>query len=349
MENVTNNYKKFTAKKILFGIILSIVLILLIIYALCSGDYPLTISQIISALLGNESGPVNLVIWNIRIPRILAAIICGIALSTAGAVMQCTLKNPLASPFTLGVSQGAMFGACLAIVFFGVGSSTSAGKISVISHYPITVFAFLGSLLGVAAILLISRLKNLAPEALVLAGVAVSSLFTAGTTLLQYFADSIQLAAMVYWSFGDLGRPLWPEVKIMAVVTTISLIYFIYKRWDYNALESGEETAKSLGVHTDRVRIMGMLFSSLVTSVCVAFLGIIGFVGLICPHIVRITVGGDYRHLIPLCALFGAILVLAADTFARTIISPIVLPVGILTSFLGAPMFLYLLMKMYKK
>jgi iron complex transport system permease protein len=158
----------------------------------------------------------------------------------------------------------------------------------------------------------------------------------------------MQLAAMVYWSFGDLGRPLWPEVKIMAFVAFVSLIYFIHKRWDYNALESGEETAKSLGVNTDKIRLSGMLVASLVTSVCVAFLGIIGFVGLICPHIIRITVGGDYRYLIPLCSIFGAVLVLLADTIARTIISPIILPVGILTSFLGAPMFLYLLTKMYK-
>ena len=129
----------------------------------------------------------------------------------------------------------------------------------------------------------------------------------------------------------------------------MKVLYFIYKRWDYNALEAGEETAKSLGVNTERTRLIGMLMASLLTSVNVAFLGIIGFVGLICPHIVRICIGGDYRFLIPISALFGAVLLLIADTFARTIIAPIVLPVEILTSFLGAPMFLYLLLKMYKR
>jgi iron complex transport system permease protein len=167
--------------------------------------------------------------------------------------------------------------------------------------------------------------------------------------LIQYFADDLQLAAMVYWTFGDLGRPLWDEIYIMVAIMIPALLYFIYKRWDYNALEAGEETAKSLGVNTERARLIGMFIASLLTAINVAFLGIIGFIGLICPHIVRIFIGGDYRFLIPISALFGAVLLLIADTFARTIISPIVLPVGILTSFMGAPMFLYLLMRMYKK
>lgn len=255
----------------------------------------------------------------------------------------------LASPFTIGISHGAMFGAALAIYLLGFGGAESTGKIFINNPYVITIFAFLGALIGVVIILLLAKLRGLTPEAMILAGVAMSSLFTAGTTLIQYFADELQLAAMVYWTFGDLGRALWTEIYIMATIMIPSLIYFIYKRWDYNALESGEETAKSLGVNTEMTRLIGMLIASLLTSVNVAFLGIIGFVGLICPHIVRICIGGDYRFLIPISAIFGAVLLLIADTFARTIIAPIVLPVGILTSFLGAPMFLYLLMRMYRR
>jgi iron complex transport system permease protein len=134
----------------------------------------------------------------------------------------------------------------------------------------------------------------------------------------------------------------------MAVFMILSVAYFIYKRWDYNALESGEESAKSLGVNTKKTRLLGMLVASLLVSVNVAFLGIIGFVGLICPHLVRILIGGDYRFIIPISALIGALLLLISDTVARTIISPIILPVGILTSFLGAPVFLYLLIKRYR-
>jgi len=347
--DVPQKYKQYTEKKITFGIILLIILFLSAIYAMCVGDYRLTVNQVVDVLIGHGTSSANLVIWNIRLPRVFAAIIAGISLAVAGAVMQCILRNPLASPFTMGISHGAMFGAALAIILLGAGGAESTGRIFVNNPYSITIFAFLGALVGVFVILLLAKLRGLSPEAMILAGVAMSSLFTAGTMLIQYFADDLQLAAMVYWTFGDLGRPLWDEIYIMTAIMIPALIYFIYRRWDYNALEAGEETAKSLGVNTERTRLIGMLIASLLTSVNVAFLGIIGFIGLICPHIVRIFIGGDYRFLIPISALFGAVLLLISDTIARTIISPVVLPVGILTSFMGAPMFLYLLVRMYKK
>ena len=347
--NVPQKYKKYTEKKITFGIILLIILFLSAIYAMCVGDYRLTVNQVVDVLIGSGTSNAELVIWNIRLPRVFAAIIAGASMAVAGAVMQCILRNPLASPFTMGISHGAMFGASLAIILLGAGGAESTGRIFVNNPYSITVFAFLGALIGVLVILLLAKLRGLSPEAMILAGVAMSSLFTACTMLIQYFADDLQLAAMVYWTFGDLGRPLWDEIYIMVAIMIPALLYFIYKRWDYNALEAGEETAKSLGVNTERARLIGMFIASLLTAINVAFLGIIGFIGLICPHIVRIFIGGDYRFLIPISALFGAVLLLIADTFARTIISPIVLPVGILTSFMGAPMFLYLLMRMYKK
>ena len=347
--DIPQKYKQYTEKKITFGIILLIILFLSAIYAMCVGDYRLTVNQVVDVLIGSGTSNAELVIWNIRLPRVFAAIIAGASMAVAGAVMQCILRNPLASPFTMGISHGAMFGASLAIILLGAGGAESTGRIFVNNPYSITVFAFLGALIGVLVILLLAKLRGLSPEAMILAGVAMSSLFTACTMLIQYFADDLQLAAMVYWTFGDLGRPLWDEIYIMVAIMIPALLYFIYKRWDYNALEAGEETAKSLGVNTERTRLVGMFIASLLTAVTVSFLGIIGFVGLICPHIVRIFIGGDYRFLIPISALFGAVLLLIADTFARTIISPIVLPVGILTSFMGAPMFLYLLMRMYKK
>ncbi len=348
-KNSSQIYKKYTKKKIVFGLTLLIVLFISAIYALCVGDYGLTINQVVNALMGHGGNSAELVIWNIRLPRVFAAIIAGASMAVAGAVMQCILRNPLASPFTMGISHGAMFGASLAIILFGIGGAESSGHIFINNPYSITLFAFMGALVGIFVILLLAKLRGLSPEAMILAGVAMSSLFTAGTMLIQYFADDLQLAAMVYWTFGDLGRPLWTEIYIMVAIMILSLLYFIYKRWDYNALEAGEETAKSLGVNTERTRLVGMIVASLLTAVNVAFLGIIGFLGLICPHIVRIFIGGDYRFLIPISALFGAVLLLVADTFARTIISPIVLPVGILTSFMGAPMFLYLIIRMYKK
>ena len=347
-KNLIEQYIELNQKKVLIGGILLILLFLFSLLSLSIGGYRLSLSEIYRALIGKGIGSATLIIWNIRLPRIFAALIAGISLSVSGAVMQCTLRNPLASPYTIGISHGAMFGAALAIILFGIGGAENTGKIFINSPYLVTVFAFLGSLIAVSVILLLAKIKSFAPEAIVLAGVAMSSLFTAGTMLMQYFANDLQLAAIVYWTFGDLGRPNWPEIGIMSVVMLLSLIYFIHQRWNYNALKSGEESAKSLGVNTEKTRLLGMLIASLLVSVNVSFLGIIGFVGLICPHLVRILIGGDHRYLIPISALMGALLLLISDTVARTIISPMILPVGILTSFMGAPVFLYLLTRRYR-
>ncbi|MFA6622338.1 MAG: iron ABC transporter permease [Candidatus Caldatribacteriota bacterium] len=347
-KTITEKYGKLNRKKIVIGISLLFFLIIFSLYSLSIGGYQLSSKQIYDVLIGQGDDTANLIILNIRLPRIIAALIAGISLAVSGAVMQCTLRNPLASPYTIGISHGAMFGAAFAIILFGIGGAESSGRIFINSPYLVTFFAFAGAMLAALVILLLARLRKFTPEAMILAGIAMGSLFSAGTMVIQYFANDLQLASMVYWTFGDLGRPLWTEVGIMAIVMIFSLTFFIYKRWDYNALESGEESAKSLGVETERIRLLSISIAAVLISVNVAFLGIIGFVGLICPHLVRILIGGDYRFLIPVSALFGAILLLVSDTIARTVISPIVLPVGILTSFMGAPLFLYLLIKMYK-
>ena len=339
---MSEEYRRYILKKISLGGILILALFLLSLFALAIGDYRLSVNEVITTLLGGGNRDQQLVIWNLRLPRILSAIIAGASFSVAGAVMQCVLRNPLASPFTMGISHGAMFGACLAILIFGL--STGIG-----GPYVITIFAFLGALVCVMAVLTLAKMRNLTPEAMILSGVALSSLFMAGTMLIQYFSNELELAAMVYWTFGDLGRATWNDIYIMSIIFLITSIYFIWKRWDYNALEAGDEVAKSLGVNIEGIRMWSMLLSSLLTAVNVAFLGIIGFIGLISPHIVRILVGGDYRFLVPLSILLGSVLLLSADILARTVVAPVVLPVGILTSFLGAPMFLYLLLRMYSK
>ena len=196
---------------------------------------------------------------------------------------------------------------------------------------------------------MIARLRSLSPEAILLAGIAIGSLFSAGITLIQYFAQDVQVAAVVFWTFGDLGRASWKEIIIMAVIIGVSMIYFAVRQWDYNAMDNGEEAAKSLGVSVERIRFGGMFASSLITAAAVSFLGIIGFIGLIGPQIMRRIIGGDHRFLIPASALMGSLLLLVSDTFARSIVSPIILPVGAITSFMGAPMFLYLLMRGYRK
>jgi iron complex transport system permease protein len=166
---------------------------------------------------------------------------------------------------------------------------------------------------------------------------------------LQYFASDAQLAAVVFWTFGDVSRASWPELALMAVIVTAGAVFFTANRWNYNAIDAGDETAKGLGVKVERVRNIGMVVGALVTAVVVSFLGVIGFVGLVCPHMARRIIGDDQRYLIPASCVMGCILLLAADTAARIIVSPYVLPVAVLTAFLGAPVFVYLLVRGYRR
>ena len=347
----TNDYKSFTGRKKTILALLAVLMVLASAVAINTGSIKLSLYEVIQAVITGGNSVSDMVIWRIRLPRITAAIVAGAGLSVAGCVMQNNLRNPLASPSTLGIANAAAFGANLAIIVFGAGTiqSTSTDAVIINNPYLVTVLAFICSMLATVVILLLARIRNFTPEAMVLAGVALSSLFAAGTILIQYFAQDYQIAAAVFWTFGDLGRIAWPEVAILAVLVTVAFVYFMFRRWDYNALDSGDETAKSLGVNVERVRQFGMLVSSLITAVAVSFLGIIGFVGLVGPHIMRRIIGGDHRYLIPASAMMGALLLLVSDTLARTMVAPVVLPVGAITSFFGAPLFLYLLIRGYQK
>jgi len=328
------------------GLIIVGIGLVIICYSLHTGPIDLNVWQILKALIGSGNKTQHLVIWNIRLPRILAAIIAGASLSLAGCAMQCLLRNPLASPFTMGISQGAAFGAAFAIIGLGIGQEP-ATEVPIIaaSPYIITVFAFSGAFVGIVVILILAKLSQLNAYAMVLAGVAMGSLFTAATMLLQYFAEDIEVASVVFWTFGSVSRANMMDVSLMFFISTAALVYFIFKRHDLNAMQISEETAKSLGIHTESLRFVGILAAALVTAVSVAFLGIIGFVGLVGPHLTRRLIGSDHRFLIPISALTGSVLLLAADTAARTVMAPTVLPVGILTSFMGAPLFIYLIIK----
>ena len=194
-------------------------------------------------------------------------------------------------------------------------------------------------------ILALSRVRRSSPATMVLAGVALSSVFSGMTTIIQYFVDDVKLASLVYWTFGSLTKAGWTEIGMIAAVSLLAFLYFYYHRLNFNAMEAGVATAKSLGVPVDWLTLSSMVLCALVSSVSVAFAGSIGFIGLIAPHIMRRFVGNDYRFLIPGSALGGAVLLLVADVASRLILPPAVLPIGALTSFLGAPLFLYLCMK----
>ncbi|MEW6275217.1 MAG: iron ABC transporter permease [Bacillota bacterium] len=350
-EKIPEKYLRYIRKKTAIIGLLAIFTGVLGIYALHAGSAELSPVQVLLTLLGKEEGRAQVIIWNIRLPRIIAGVVAGVGLSVSGCVMQNILRNPLASPFTLGISQGAAFGAALAIVALGAGStqSTSADAVVINNPYLVTISAFFWALAATLVVLLLARLKGMSPEAMVLAGVALGSLFAAATTIIQYFAQDVQVAAIVFWTFGDLGRASWQEVKMMTILIGLAVTYFLYHRWNYNALDSGEETAKGLGVEVEKIRLGGMFIASLITAVVVSFLGIIGFIGLVGPHLMRRLIGGDHRFLIPGSCVMGGLLLLASDTLARTVIAPVVLPVGAVTSFLGAPLFLYLLARGYRR
>lgn len=350
MEKVygVKEYKNFVKHKTMVVFVLLLAVFCMVIAAVVSGSSGLSIPEVLKTLFGAGTKQSKIIVYGIRLPRAITAVFVGAGLAMAGAVMQSVLRNPLASASTLGVSQGAAFGAAIGIIVFGAGvqNSVSAASAIVINNpYIVTICAFLGGSVSMVVILILSRLKSLSPESLILAGVALSSLFSGGSALLQYFADDVQVAAVVFWTFGDIGRTSKSEIIIIAICTIGAFLYFIFNSWNYNALGSGIHTAKSLGIDVNQTILLSMTVCSLISAIGVAFVGIISFVGLVAPHLMRVFVGNDYRYLIPSSALCGALILLMADIFGRMAVSPVILPIGAITSFLGAPMFLYLLFK----
>ncbi len=344
----SNIYQKHIGKKWLFFFLLIFILFITALISISIGSSGLSLSQIIRALFGGGDDLSRGILWNVRMPRVATAIGVGVALALAGCIMQNVLRNPLASASTLGVMQGASFGAAVAIIYFQAGvtvSSTAGASIAISNPYIVVISAFIGGIITTTIILLLARVAGISPTTMILAGVAIGAMFTGATTIIQYFSDDTMVASVVYWTFGNLGRAGWNEIGLIYLVCALALIYFIYNRWNYNALESGTNTAKSLGVNVNSLIIISMIVATLIAATAVAFVGTIGFVGLIAPHIVRRFIGNDYRYLIPCSAVMGAIIMLIADLVSRVIIMPAILPIGAITTFIGAPLFLYLIIR----
>ena len=344
-------YRQYVARKWFAMVVTLGLLIIAALWSISAGSAGLTVSDILEALFHRGQTKSSTIIWNVRLPRVCTALVIGAGLAVAGCVMQNVLRNPMASASTLGVSQGACFGAATAIVFLdgGIQVGNTIANFTVTNVPTVSVMAFVGGMITTLVILALSRGRRSTPAVMVLAGVALSSIFSGMTTLIQYFADDVQTASLVYWTFGSLNKATWHQIGIMTVVTAVAFVYFYYHRLNLNAMEAGVATAKSLGVPVDRLTVISMVLCALVASVSVAFAGSIGFIGLIAPHIMRKFVGNDYRFLLPGSALGGAGLMLLADVASRVIMPPVVLPIGALTSFLGGPMFLYLCLKGGKK
>jgi len=291
--------------------------------------------------LSPGSSIASAIVVNMRIPRILLAILTGISLAVAGAVMQGILRNPLVSPFTLGLASAASFGAAVAIVF-GAGL---AAMLMLSYDWLIVLSAFACGLLSMGLIYGVSRMRGTSQATLVLSGVVVGYIFQAGVLVFQYISDNEKLKDIVVWLMGGMWSASWDTIVILAPITFVCVLLLSMISWDLNALSAGDEIAKSLGIRVERLRLICLFITTLIASSCLAFTGVIGFIGLMAPHICRMLIGNDYRYLIPCSALMGAIILLVSDTFARTIMSPIEIPVGIIMYIIGGIFFLYLILR----
>lgn len=294
-------------------------------------------------LLGGQAlDTTQKVILHYRLPRVVMAVVAGVGLSVSGTAMQGITGNPLVSPFTIGISNAAAFGASLAIVFgFGILQKTEFGTV---------LTAFLFAFACAAAVYLVSTRVGMSPESLVLTGIAINYLFSAATSVIQYFADEHQLAEAVDWTFGSFNGATWNQVAVVSSCVFICFLALFATAPALNVLSCGnDEVARSIGVNPWKTRVWVGVFSVFATAAVISFSGVIGFVGLAGPHIARLLIGGDHRYLFPFSAAVGAVLLLVADTIGRLLLAPVLIPVGIVVSFLGVPIFVNLILTQRKR
>lgn len=345
-EGNAEGYLRYSRRKKLFLTGAAVLLAVLSVYAIGLGSTDLSYWDILSYLLHPDDSWNSTVVWDLRFRMIVAAILAGGSLGIAGCVMQSTLRNPLASPFTLGLSNASAFGAALGILYLGGGLfiGQASGYVSVTDPAVVTVCAFAFAMVATGIMLLLVRVTDCTPESIVLAGLAISSVFSAGLAFMQYIADDVALSAIVYWQFGSLSKVTWDNIKILAVVFVIITAFFYWKRWDFNSIEFGEDVARNLGTNVSRLRVVSLILSALLTAFVVSFMGIIGFVGLVGPHIVKKLVGSDSRYVIPGSVIIGALVLLLSYLVGAYAFSTVI-PVGIITSAIGGPVFILILLR----
>lgn len=277
------------------------------------------------------------VVMDVRLPRIMASVMVGGGLGVAGCVYQSLLLNPLADPYTLGVSSGAAFGAAIALVLSIFG-------IMLPFWFSVPLFAFLGAMATLLAVFWLSSAdKKFSSNTLILSGVIVSAILSAGIGFIKYLADE-EVSIIVFWLMGSLVGKSWSDVTLITLLSLPSFACILYFARDLNIMSLGSKTSDTLGIETEKTRKILLTSSSLITAACVSISGIIGFVGLIIPHLLRLIIGVDNRALLPACFFAGALLLLFADTITRSIL-PSELPIGVLTSLIGGPFFCYIFRK----
>lgn len=328
----------------------AVILLIIVAFSSCFvGVANVTVGRVFATLLpgGHFMGAAALnqteltVLMQLRLPRITMALVSGIGLGISGLVMQAITGNKMASPFTTGLSNAAAFGASLAIIFgFMPFGSNQVGTV---------MMAFVLAFICAAMVYGIASAKGMGKTTIILIGIALNYFFSALNASMQYVANEQQLSAIVHWTFGSLSEITWEQILVVSVILLLTFPFIVRFAWHYNLLSTGDESAVALGVNVMRLRLLSGIAVTLISSAIVSFTGVIGFVGLVAPHIARLLIGGDYRALIPLTALSGAILLIAADTVGRVVVSPVIIPVGIVVSFIGVPVFIYLIVKEQKE
>ena len=339
IEEGRGQYRALTRRKIIILVLMTAALVLSFAVDLAWGPARYGLDQVVAALLdpSSVSDQVRTVVWDIRMPVAVMAIVVGASLSVAGAQMQTILANPLASPFTLGISAAASFGAALAIV-------TSVPLLPVAAGLLIPVNAFIMAMGASLLIHFVSQARGVTVQTVVLLGIALVFTFNALLAFLQYLASEQALQTVVFWTMGSLAKATWDKIWITLAVLLIALPLFARNAWALTAIRLGEDKAASFGVNVRRIRLETMLIVSLLAAVPVSFVGTIGFVGLVGPHMARMILGEDQRFFLPGSVLSGALLLSVTSIVSKSVIPGVVFPIGIITALVGVPFFFSLIM-----
>ncbi len=331
-------YRRAASRRIVALVAGSGVLLLSVLLDVATGPAFLPVGAVARSILSlSQDRTVDAIVWTIRLPIALLAVMVGAALGLSGAIMQTILNNPLASSYTLGVSAGAGFGAALVIV--------AGAAVPVPEAYAIPGMAFLFAAIACSGVFAIGGMRGGTPEMLALAGIALLFLFQALLSLLQFIASPEALQTIVFWLFGSLQKATWGKLGIVAIALALAAPVLAREVWRLTAMKLGEERARGLGVNARAVRMRCLAVISLLTGTAVAFVGVIGFIGLVAPHIARMTIGEDQRGLLPGAALTGAILLSAASIVSKTALPGTVVPIGIVTALIGTPVFVWLILR----
>ncbi len=312
----------------LIGSVFLLLFVLLLALRLGSVEY--SYSQIFKVLSNPEMTADRNIIFNVRLPRILIATMIGANLAVAGALLQAVMQNPLADPGLTGVSSGASLAAIIIMLLFPKYT------------YLVPLVAFFGGAFACALVYLLAWKNGIKPIRIVLAGVAINAILGGGTSLLStLFSDRIQ--GILMWVNGSISGKTWSDVKILAIYSSIGIVVSMFFIRKANILQLGDEMSSNLGVNTNKYRLIISLIAVFLAGISTAIVGVVGFVGLIVPHISRLIIGSDYKYMLPFSVFTGSALLLLGDTFARTVVRPIELPVGVIMAVIGGPFFLYLL------